>query len=83
MQLDLFSDNRNVMLQNDVVAALRRRDQIAGRDMLTILSAEYPRDSLLMPLDALLNTQSVRGTLSPGCCVSWRPWRLGGSNCSF
>ena len=56
MQLDLFSDNRNVMLQNDVVAALRRRDQIAGGETLAILSAEYPRDRLLMPLAALLNT---------------------------
>ena len=56
MQLDLFSDNRNVMLQNDVLSALRRRDQIAGGETLAILSADYPHDNLLMPLATLLNT---------------------------
>ena len=56
MQLDLFADGRNVMLQNDVIAALRSRDVAAGREALAILSAEYPRDSLPAPMAALLHT---------------------------
>src|SRR5437016_5148488 len=55
MQLDLFAHGRDAMLRNDVIAALRRRDAITGRRALAALSAEFPRDSLLAPLEALLN----------------------------
>ena len=56
MQLDLFTHCRDVVLRNDVIAALRMRDRVLGGHTLARLSAEYPRDSLLMPLAALLDT---------------------------
>ena len=56
MQLDLFTHNRNAMLRNDVIAALRRRDEAAGRETLALLSAEYPNDSLLKSMAELLDT---------------------------
>lgn len=56
MQLDLFAHSRDVMLRNDVIAALRRRDAVAGREALAILAAEFPRDSWLTPTAALLKT---------------------------
>ena len=74
MQLDLFMHGRNVMLQNDVVAALRERDAIAGRRALSEFRAEYPEQEILTSLTTLLNTleapaqrfadhHSVAGTL--------------------
>jgi len=56
MQLDLFAHSRDVMLRNDVIAALRGRDGSAGREARAALAAEFPRDSLLAPLEALLST---------------------------
>ena len=56
MQLDLFAHSRDVVLRNDVIAALRMRDRVLGGQTLARLSAEYPRDSLLMPLATLLDT---------------------------
>ncbi len=56
MQLDLFEHGRNVMLQNDVVAALRKRDAVEGRKALAVLAAECPDDEMLAPLTTLLNT---------------------------
>ena len=56
MQLDLFAHNRNAMLRNDVIAALRRRNEIAVRETLALLSAEYPNDGLLKSMAALLDT---------------------------
>lgn len=55
MQLDIFADSRDVMLRNDVVAALRVRDGRLGRRTLDAFAAEYPDDSLLAPLTALLD----------------------------
>lgn len=56
MQLDLFAHGRDAMLRNDAIAALRRRDAVTGREALAVLSAEFPRDGLLVPFEALLNT---------------------------
>ncbi len=56
MQLDLFMHGRDVMLQNDVIAALRDRDGFAGRKALADLTAEFPRHEILVPLKALLDT---------------------------
>lgn len=56
MQLDLFTHSRDVVLRNEVIAALRLRDPVLGGQTLARLSAEYPQDSLLMPLAALLDT---------------------------
>ena len=66
MQLDLFAHSRDVMLRNDVIAALRKRDAGAGREALAVLSAEYPRDSLLAPLQVLLNTLAAPVERFPG-----------------
>ena len=59
MQLDLFAHSRDVMLRNDVIASLRRRDAAAGRQDLAVLRAEYPGDSFLAPANALLDVLAV------------------------
>jgi len=56
VQLDLFADGRSVMLRNDAIAAVRRRDGAGARNALAALSAEYPGDDLLAPLAVLLAT---------------------------
>ena len=56
MQFDLFMHGRNVMLQNDIVAALRDRDEAAGRQALAIFATEFPEHELLAPMAILLNT---------------------------
>jgi hypothetical protein len=55
MQLDLFSDSRDVMLRNDVVAALRERDCSAGGRAHAALAVEYPDDRMLAPARILLD----------------------------
>jgi hypothetical protein len=40
MQLDLFTHGRDVMLQNDVIAALRERDAASGRNALERFATE-------------------------------------------
>lgn len=55
MQLDLFSHSRDVMLRNDVVAALRERDCSAVRRAYAALAAEYPGDRVLAPARILLD----------------------------
>ncbi len=57
MQLDLFVHARDVMLRNDVLAALRARDANAGSKALAALRAEYPSDTLIAPLIVLLETR--------------------------
>jgi hypothetical protein len=56
MQRDLFAHGRDVMLRNNVIAALRRREVAAGWEAPAVLPAEYPRDGLLVPMAALLQT---------------------------
>ncbi len=53
MQLDLFEHSRDVMLRNDVVGALQRRDSVAAEKALAVLSAEFPDDTLRVPLTEL------------------------------
>ena len=55
MQLDLFLHGRDVMLQNDVVAALLQRDVVNGRKTLELFAAEFPRHEMLSPLSTLLD----------------------------
>jgi hypothetical protein len=55
MQLDIFADSRDVMLRSDVVAAFRVRDGLLVRRALDAFAAEFPHDSLLAPLSALLD----------------------------
>jgi hypothetical protein len=59
VQLDLFAHSRDVMLRNDVIAALRGRDAVAGRERLAVLRAEYPEDALLAPATVLLESMSA------------------------
>lgn len=56
MQLDLFAHSRDVMLQNDVIAALRERDFVKGRQVLAALEAEFPAHEIVAPMTVLLNT---------------------------
>jgi hypothetical protein len=62
MQLDIFDDSRDVMLRNDLVEALLRRDAMAAVAAHHALSAEYPNDHALKPgsvlIDALGHTHT-------------------------
>ncbi len=55
MQLDLFTHSRDVMLQNDVITALRERNTVSGWTALAVLKAEFPQQEILAPLKILLN----------------------------
>lgn len=52
-QLDLFADSHDVMLRNDVLIALERRDSAAARTAWRALQAALPVDPQLAPLDRL------------------------------
>jgi hypothetical protein len=54
LQLDLFAHSRDVILRNDVIAALRSRDAARAQEALAALRAERPGDRLLAPLATLL-----------------------------
>jgi hypothetical protein len=56
MQLDLFTHSRDVMLQNDVIAALRERDVVKGQQALAVMKEEYPEHEIVAPITILLNT---------------------------
>ncbi|SEB25439.1 hypothetical protein [Variovorax sp. YR216] len=53
MQLDIFENGREVMLRNDVVHALERRDALAALHACDRLSQEYPDDESLPSLRVL------------------------------
>lgn len=53
-QLDLFEHSRDVMLRNDVLAALEQRNAATGREALRRLAAEYPADALVPTLEILI-----------------------------
>jgi hypothetical protein len=55
MQLDLFLHSHDVMLRNDAIAALRRRDPPGVGAALEALAKEYAGDPLLPPLETLRN----------------------------
>ena len=56
MQLDIFEHSRDLMLRNDVLHALERRDAAAARLAWQHLEAEWPRDDALVALDKLVAT---------------------------
>lgn len=56
MQLDILAHSRDVMLRNDALQALERRDPPAARGAWQVLAAEYPQDPNLPPLDLLVTT---------------------------
>jgi hypothetical protein len=53
-QLDIFEDSRDVMLRNDLLHALSRRDAKAARSAWRLFAGEYPRDPVLAPLAVLV-----------------------------
>ena len=62
MQLDIFNDSRDIMLQNDVIAALKQRSTQAGRHALAKLATEYPAHAMLAPMAKLLDTLVMPNT---------------------
>ncbi len=54
MQLDIFDDSRDVMLRNDVLQALERRDAAAAARACEQLAAEYPDDASCAPCAQLV-----------------------------
>ena len=52
-QLDIFAHSRDVMLRNDVLHALDRRDASGARAAWLALASEFPADPDLAPLDVL------------------------------
>lgn len=54
MQLDIFDDSRDLMLRNDVAAALERRDAAAARAAWQALQHGYPHDGALAALHTLI-----------------------------
>ena len=56
MQLDLFTHGRDVMLQNDVITALREGDAASGQKALERFAAEFPGRETIPPLKILLAT---------------------------
>jgi hypothetical protein len=53
-QLDIFADSRDVMLRNDVLEQLQRRDAMAARTALEYLTREYPHDGALPAMNVLV-----------------------------
>ena len=66
MQLDIFEHSRDVMLRNDVVHALERRDGLAARVAWDTLARECPVDECLASL--LLLVKAVEGC-GQGCPI--------------
>ena len=62
MQLDIFEHSRDVMLKNDVVDALKRRDATGARASRAALFREYPEISCLTDLDQMI-AATERGLL--------------------
>ena len=53
-QLDIFADSRDVVLRNDVIEQLQRRDAVAARTALELLASEYPDDGALHAMTVLV-----------------------------
>ena len=63
-QLDIFADSRDVMLRNDVLSQLLRRDGAAARAALDQLAAEYPDDGGF-PAMSVLTRELERAPAAP------------------
>ena len=64
-QLDIFADSRDVMLRNDVLERLQRRDARAARTALEMLVAEYPDDGALAAMSVLVGELERAPTAPP------------------
>lgn len=69
MQLDSFNDSRDVMLRNDVVAALGAHQALAARGAWQTLRQEYPLDAWLPSLFTLLQALEARRPQNPAHSV--------------
>jgi len=65
MQLDLFQHGRDVMLQNDVIAALRARDPSAVRSAVDRFAAEFPEHAAVAAAATLLGVLESDIVASP------------------
>lgn len=54
MQLDIFNDSRDVMLRNDVLQALSKRQPESAQSARQTLQNEFPDDLHLAPLQLLI-----------------------------
>ncbi|SAK98477.1 hypothetical protein AWB82_07214 [Caballeronia glebae] len=63
-QLDIFADSRDVAMRNDVVEQLQLRDAAAARAALTVLAADYARDSALPAMTVLVHELENASTLA-------------------
>ena len=61
MQLNIFDHSRDVMLHNDVVDALARRDSSAARSAWYVFKDEFPTNDTLPALEVLIDALE--------CCV--------------
>jgi hypothetical protein len=62
MQLDIFDDSRDVMLRNDVLAALQHYNPSGAKKALQRLAGEYPDDQNLPDLATLADALGRRST---------------------
>ncbi|WP_227746837.1 hypothetical protein [Paraburkholderia franconis] len=53
-QLDIFADSHDVMLRNDVLEQLQRRDAVLARPALERFASEYPDDGALPAMTVLV-----------------------------
>ena len=60
MQLDIFDHSRDVMLRNDVVDALARRDASAARSAWHVFTDEFPGDGTVPALAVLMDALECR-----------------------
>jgi len=63
-QLDIFADSRDVMLRNDVLEQLQRRDATAAQTALERLAGDYPDDDTLAAMTVLVH-ELARGSTAP------------------
>lgn len=76
MQLDIFEDSRDVMLKNDVIDALERRDATSAASLRADLSREYPSMPCLPDLDQLIHAlaQESPDIKTHGDLGTFRDW---------
>jgi hypothetical protein len=65
MQLDIFDHSRDVMLRNDVMHALQRRDAAGARAAWQALADEFPHDDALGPLAVLIDALESQAASTP------------------
>ena len=61
-QLDIFADSRDVMLRDDVLEQLQRRNATAARTALERLAGEYPDDGVLPAMTVLVRELESEST---------------------